>query len=282
MDLLPEHDAATLAPWLAAHPQIEVICRDRASAYAEAADTAAPQAGQVADRYHLWANLVRAVERTVMDHRACLTSLPVVEPAPEPQWEAPLPTGSDTAGPANPTGRMADRRREHHALVHQLLASGMSLREVARLLGWGRHAVQRYARAKHWQDMVKGQLPRASKLDPYKAYLAQRWEETEGKITGLALLEEIKRRGYRGSYTILAVWKQHALTAADSVPPPPPAPTVRQVTGWLTRHPAGLTPDEAVQRKAVLAHCPELDTAARLVTTFARMLTLLEGEHLTD
>ncbi|WP_405000777.1 transposase [Kitasatospora cathayae] len=159
MDLLPERDAATLAPWLAAHPQIEVICRDRASAYAEAADTAAPQARQVADRYHLWANLVRAVERTVMDHRACLTSLPVVEPEPEPQWEAPLPTGSDTAGPANPTGRMADRRREHHALVHQLLASGMSLREVARHLGWGRHTVQRYARAKHWQDMVKGQLP---------------------------------------------------------------------------------------------------------------------------
>ncbi|MDH6127448.1 transposase [Kitasatospora sp. GP82] len=282
LDLLPERDAATLAPWLAGHPQIEVICRDRASAYAEAADTAAPQARQVADRYHLWANLVRAVERTVMDHRPCLNSLPAVEPEPEPQWETPTPTGSDTAGPVDPTGRMADRRREHHALVHQLLARGMGLREVARHLGWGRHTVQRYARAKHWQDMVKGQRPRASKLDPFKAYLAQRWEETGGKITGLALLEEIKQRGYRGSYTILAVWKQDALADPDSMPPPPPAPTFRQVTGWLTRHPAGLTHDEEVQRKAVLAHCPELDTAACLVTAFACMLTLLEGEHLTD
>jgi transposase len=51
LDLLPERDAATLAPWLAAHPEIEVICRDRAGAYAEAAAAAAPQALQVADRF---------------------------------------------------------------------------------------------------------------------------------------------------------------------------------------------------------------------------------------
>ncbi|MEV0537919.1 ISL3 family transposase [Kitasatospora sp. NPDC050463] len=89
LDLLPERDATTLSPWLARHPQIDVICRDRASAYAEAANAAAPQAQQVADRYHLWANMVRAVERTVMDHRACLNSLPAVDPDPEPQWGDP-------------------------------------------------------------------------------------------------------------------------------------------------------------------------------------------------
>ncbi|MFI0986367.1 ISL3 family transposase [Streptomyces exfoliatus] len=286
LDLLPDRDAATLVPWLAAHPQVEVICRDRGGAYAEAADTAAPQARQVADRFHLWQNLTRAVERTVMDHRPCLNSLPLVEPEPEPQWEIPLPTDGDTEAadeePADPTGRMADRRRAHHTLVHELLEHGMSQRAIARHLGWGRHTVQRYARAKHWQDMVKGQRPRGSKLDPFKPYLAQRWEETGGKITGLALLAEITERGYRGRYTLLAQWKLRALLAPDSAPPPPPPPSVRQVTGWLTRHPAGLTLDEEVQRKAVLAHCPELDTAASLVTSFAEMLTRLEGERLTD
>ncbi|AWZ08801.1 hypothetical protein DRB96_22650 [Streptomyces sp. ICC1] len=58
---------------------------------------------------------------------------------------------------------------------------------------------------------------------------------------------EITTRGSNGSYLLLA---------PDSAPPPPllPPPSVRQVTGWLTRHPAVLTPDATVQRKAVLAH----------------------------
>ncbi|MFF3075258.1 transposase [Kitasatospora sp. NPDC057936] len=72
--------------------------------------------------------------------------------------------------------------------------------------------------------------------------------------------------------------------APDNPPPPPPPPpsSIRQVTGWLTRHRAGLTADEEVQRKALLAHCHELDTAAGRVTSFAEMLTRLEGERLTD
>ncbi|MFB6878990.1 transposase [Streptomyces sp. NPDC056323] len=143
--------------------------------------------------------------------------------------------------------------------------------------------MRRYAQAKQWQDMVKGhQRRRPGKLDPFKPYLARRWEETGGKITGRVLFEEITARGYRGSRTLLAQWKHQALMAPDSAPPPPPPPSIRQVTGWLTRHPAGLTPDEEVQRKAILAHCPQLDTAAGLVTSFAEMLTHLEGNRLTE
>ncbi|MFD5922718.1 ISL3 family transposase [Kitasatospora sp. NPDC127035] len=286
LDLLPERDAATLGPWLAGQPQVEVICRDRASAYAEAADTASPQAKQVADRYHLWHNLTRAVDRTVLDHRSCLHSLPAVEPEPEPQWETPLPDRPDTDDkdeaeePTGPTGRMADRRSVHHALVHDLLERGMSMREVARHLGWGRNTVRRYAHAARWQDMMKDRSPRSSKLDPFKPYLAGRWEETGGKITGRVLFEEITAQGYRGGRTLLAQWKSQALTTPDSAPPPPPPPSIRQATSWLTRHPAGLTPDEEIQRKTLLAHCPELDTASGLVTSFAEMLTRLEGERL--
>ncbi|MFG1990968.1 ISL3 family transposase [Actinoplanes sp. NPDC048988] len=157
IDLLVGRDAAPLASWLAAHPTPQVICRDRASAYAEAARTSAPDAVQVADRFHLWANLATAVERCVARHKACLH-----EPAANTPAEQQPPSLTETP---EPSGAMAQRRREHHKLVHDLIAQGAGLRQIARHLGWGRHTVQRYARATTWHEMVVGQKPRPSRLD---------------------------------------------------------------------------------------------------------------------
>ncbi|WKX74566.1 transposase [Streptomyces sp. XD-27] len=63
-----------------------------------------------------------------------------------------------------------------------------------------------------------------------------------------------------------------ALRASPPEAPPPP-PTVRQVTGWLTRHPTSLSEDGRTALKAVLAHCPELDTAAERIRCFGEILT---------
>jgi transposase len=66
VDVLPDRSAASTAEWLKRHPEIEVISRDRAGLYAEGARVGAPQARQVADRFHLLQNFREAVERQLI------------------------------------------------------------------------------------------------------------------------------------------------------------------------------------------------------------------------
>lgn len=163
IDVLPGREAAPLAAWLTAHPGVEVICRDRAGAYVEGAALGAPDALQVADRFHLWQNLGQAVEKCVGAHRDQLCAL-TLQPEEEDATISTGSTGETASVPADelPAGRRAERMRAHHALVHGLLNEGMGLRAIARHLGWGRHTVQRFARAARWQDAVTGRRTRPS------------------------------------------------------------------------------------------------------------------------
>src|SRR3984893_13512009 len=58
--LLPDREPATAQAWLAAHPTIAIVARDRGGGYGEAAAKALPHAVQVADRWHLMENASRA------------------------------------------------------------------------------------------------------------------------------------------------------------------------------------------------------------------------------
>lgn len=276
LDLLEGRDAKPLADWLAAHPGVEVICRDRAGSYADGARTGAPDAVQVADRFHLWQNLAKAVEKCVAAHRSCLA-----EPAPPPaelEDDDPGPREPQEAAQPDPTGKYAERTRRHHELVHQLRAEGRGLREIARHLGWGLHTVQRLDRAATWQELVDGRWkgPRPSKLDPFKPYLDQHADGAHGSMR--LLFNEVKALGYDGSYSVVRNYLDRV--SPEKAPLGEAPPTVRDVTNWLCRRPDTLTEDEKPRLKAILDRCPELQAASGQVRGFAAMITELSGENL--
>jgi len=62
LELPPDARATTLASWLQDHPGVEFIARDRAGTFAEGARQGAPDAIQVADRFHLMQNVRTAIE----------------------------------------------------------------------------------------------------------------------------------------------------------------------------------------------------------------------------
>ena len=95
IDLLPDRDADTVAKWLKDHPGIELVSRDRSSAFTQAATEGASQAEQVADRWHLLKNLREAIERLFERHSAVVgEALKAIEAPATPANESPT---ADTA-----------------------------------------------------------------------------------------------------------------------------------------------------------------------------------------
>ena len=91
--LLPGRDQRTLATWFRKYPEIQVVSRDRSGVYATAAREGAPQARQVADRWHLLKRIGDEPERMMYRHMP-LIRLVVRElslnKSPEPEISVPV------------------------------------------------------------------------------------------------------------------------------------------------------------------------------------------------
>jgi len=132
------------ADWLRRHPGVEIIVRDRAGAYAEGGRQGAPNAVQVADRFHLSANASAALDEVLRSRRR---RVEYVVLAAEPSLDvAVLPAVS----PPTPFSRAKQyalevqvRRAARWEAVRERFAAGHAQRQIARELGIARMTVQR-------------------------------------------------------------------------------------------------------------------------------------------
>jgi transposase len=274
-DVLPDREADTAREWLEAHPEVEVICRDRAGAYAEAARDGAPQAIQVADRWHIWHNLCEYAGKAVARHQDCLAGSGCARQGrPDAQQQQQEEQEQEQEKEGGVPAGLEAVIRGRHAAVRELRAAGRTLPEAAAALGLSQQLTGRFWRAASADALLK--VRGASALDPWKPYLRRRWDAGTTKIA--VLHREITALGYPGSEPTTYAWL--ALLKLAAPPKPPAPPSKRQVTGWMLTDPARLGGDQQAQLAVILGRCPELQALAGHVTAFAKILTRRAGDRL--
>ncbi|MGX1364778.1 transposase [Streptomyces canus] len=272
VDVLPDRTAETLTAWLRAHPGAEIVCRDRASAYAEAVRTACPDAIQVADRFHLWKNLCEAAEKCVATHRSCLA---------EPTEDAPADATAEPEVSGRPEGMRVIRRRERHAAVHALYDKGVPIQAISEALGLDRKTVRRYAHAATPDEASLGTGSRRyGQVHAYSPYLHRRWNE--GCTDSAQLHAEITELGFTGSKRTVRRHLQEIRASGKPAPDKPKTLTVRTATWLITSHPDNLDESGVLKLKKLLSRSPELDAVAACVRAFAVMMTERRGSDLEN
>lgn len=276
IDVLPDRDADTLATWLQEHPGVQVVCRDRAGAYADGVNRGAPAATQVADRWHLLHNLSEAVAKVVTGHRRCLDQPAHHQPA---QDTAAAPVVETV--PPRPGTRRAANTRGRHAEIHALRQQGHSLKAIGRQLNISLNTVRKYARAPAAEALVGPNPPgRHGLLQPHHDYLTVRFGQ--GITATKTLYHEIRERGYRGKIRTLDRWLATLRAGQQRPPSPPPVPSTRQITGWIMRPDGKLSEDDRLALKDALTRCSDLATLTDLAQGFTDLVRQHRGHQLAQ
>jgi hypothetical protein len=135
--------ADVFANWLRHHPGVGIIVRDWARAYVEGGRQGAPDAIQVADRFHLCANAGAALEEVLRTRRRHIEYVVVSEPAKQlrPTPTAPLPPPSQTQ---QNLAIQRTRRSARWDDVRARRAEGYGTAHIPREMGMHRRTVRRY------------------------------------------------------------------------------------------------------------------------------------------
>jgi transposase len=282
-----------------AHPEIELVSRDRSTEFAKAVAQGAPQALQVLDRFHLMQNLVEQVDvvlaRSVADLRRAL-------PRPTSHLDSPAPPAEWKPAPPPQIARRQDARQQaRQARYEQVLAlrqEGCNSVEIAHHLGMHPRTVRRWTR--HFrQDNHRRKRPSA--FDRFAPYVWERWQA--GCYNGLRLWEELVALGYAGSQTsvyrylktlrngFVPMFPEETPLVTQPVERPAPSPpqlarldafTQTQMKWFLVRDPTDLEEQEAEYLTWLCQAHAALATLYDLVQRFRRLLHQRQGALLDD
>jgi transposase len=265
VDLLPDRAAESFSEWLQQHPEIVTISRDRCGLYAEGASLGAPQAQQVADRFHLMLNLSSTMERVLEERSRQLILPPAADPVPPPDT-APAEPPAPAPPPPTQSQLRRQRRWERYEQVIALFAAGQSQAAISRAMKIGRKTVRRWLR--------RGQFPerkpphrRPPKVSQFADYLHQRWKE--GCHNASRLYQEIREKGYTGKRSMVArfvaSWRK---TGKAASPTAPERIAPRHAAILVTRPAEQMNKEQQQLLDRILVQCPEVFDLRQLALSF--------------
>ena len=286
VDLLPDREKATAAAWLKAHPGVKMISRDRGGAYAEAAREGAPNAIQIADRFHLSQNVGETVVRIMRRNYPRVKQIFEEAPAGTKPLDQSLPLQRHEADK-----QVSQQRRMafyEHAI--SLYEQGASQTEIATQLHLSRKRVREFMKEPPSPSVYK---QRSTKLAPYKVYLKQRFAE-DGRGNSLQLYREVCARGYDGCCSVVTNYvtqlrQQAGMTAGtgvhQSTQPKPltedlPAPS--QIRWWFLLPVKRLTTKQQAQLTRMCQDEAEFFVIYQLAQAFIALLHQQTDEGLTQ
>jgi transposase len=285
VDVLPDRSAESIAQWLSQHPEIEIISRDRCGLYAQGARQGAPQARQVADRFHLLQNLRERIEQQLSRGQALKTLASEVDPAMRSATSAIAcsPHGQPELAVHRHLVKQARRdvRQAMFDRVRALADGGNSLIAIVRKTGFNWRTVAKWAQLAMLPPR-RLTTPKPSSPAYCQAYLERRW--AEGCKIGRLLLPEIRRLGYTGSFShlerLLTQWRAAGScrlvvtpASADSLPLAIDAATGQLISpiiaSALCMKPTSLlTPRQVAKIQALKAESPEFVAMRQFVMRF--------------
>jgi transposase len=280
IDLFPDRTAESVAAWLKAHPGASTVSRDRSKEYKAGISQGAPQAIQVADRWHLLKNLGEAIQRVLGRQPKALRAAAHTTQDQAQATTTPAEVSTTLSAPTLQPSSEPSYRQQVFGDVKARIAQGESNRTIARQLHLHRQTVARYRQLEALPPRTAPQ--NCSSVAAFLPDLHRRW--TEAGQNTKQIWRDLQTQGYRGSY--MSVYRavrhfsDYVPSASVAIQPSSPALSPRQAMWLLVREPSQLTPEQVFQCQALCTQCAEAATIYPLAQRFVNLVKQRQVDEL--